>query len=48
MSWRLVLLGIVFLGDILVFVDLCRDELRDRRARHGAAGKIKITAAHSY
>jgi hypothetical protein len=35
----MILLSVVFLTDLLVFKDLCRDELRDQRARRGA-GRI--------
>jgi hypothetical protein len=34
--WRVVLLTIVFLVDIVVFVCLCRDEIRDWRVRRCA------------
>ncbi|HUC64744.1 MAG TPA: hypothetical protein VMA53_04900 [Stellaceae bacterium] len=31
--WRVALLGIVFAADLVVFISLCRDELRGWRAR---------------
>jgi hypothetical protein len=31
--WRAVLLGVVFAADVVVFIGLCRDELRDWRMR---------------
>jgi hypothetical protein len=31
--WRGLLLGAVFVADAVLFVDLAKDELRDRRAR---------------
>jgi hypothetical protein len=31
--WRAALLGVVFAADVLVFIGLCRDELRDWRIR---------------
>lgn len=31
--WRVALLGVVFAADLVVFIGLCRDELRDGRAR---------------
>jgi hypothetical protein len=31
--WRVALLGVVFGADLVVFIGLCRDELRDGRAR---------------
>jgi hypothetical protein len=30
--WRATLLGAVFVTDLVVFIDLCRQELRDWRA----------------
>jgi hypothetical protein len=34
--WRAALLGVVFAADVLVFIGLCRDELRDWRIRRQA------------
>ena len=31
--WRVALLGVVFAADLVVFIGLCRDELRDWRVR---------------
>jgi hypothetical protein len=31
--WRVALLGVVFAADLVVFLGLCRDELRDWRVR---------------
>jgi len=33
LDWRFALLSIVFLTDVIVFAQLCREELRDRQAR---------------
>ena len=33
MVWRVALLSVVFLTDIIVFIGLCRDEIRDWRGR---------------
>ncbi|HZB91623.1 MAG TPA: hypothetical protein VE397_09290 [Stellaceae bacterium] len=35
--WRVALLTVVFVTDIVVFVGLCREELRDWRAGRNAA-----------
>jgi hypothetical protein len=34
--WRVALLSVVFVTDLIVFIGLCREELRDWRGRHGA------------
>jgi hypothetical protein len=36
MVWRVVLLSVVFLTDLVVFIGLCREELRDWRGRRSA------------
>ena len=33
LDWRFALLSVVFLTDVIVFAQLCREELRDRQAR---------------
>ncbi|HUC68170.1 MAG TPA: hypothetical protein VMA53_22335 [Stellaceae bacterium] len=33
LDWRFAMLSVVFLTDAIVFAQLCREELRDRRAR---------------
>jgi hypothetical protein len=33
LDWRFAMLSIVFLTDVIVFAQLCREELRDRQAR---------------
>jgi membrane-anchored protein YejM (alkaline phosphatase superfamily) len=33
LDWRFASLSVVFLTDVIVFAQLCREELRDRRAR---------------
>ncbi len=33
MVWRVALLSVVFLTDIIVFIGLCREEIRDWRGR---------------
>jgi hypothetical protein len=33
LDWRFAMLSVVFLTDVIVFAQLCREELRDRRAR---------------
>lgn len=38
MLWRIALLSAVFLADAVVFIRLCREELRDQRLRPGARG----------
>ena len=37
--WRAVLLGVVFAADAVVFIGLCRDELRDWRVRRQPGDK---------
>jgi hypothetical protein len=37
MVWRVALLSVVFLTDLIVFIGLCREELRDWRSRRNAA-----------
>jgi hypothetical protein len=36
MVWRVALLSVVFLTDLVVFIGLCREELRDWRHRRSA------------
>jgi hypothetical protein len=36
MVWRVALLSVVFLTDLIVFIGLCREELRDWRRRRNA------------
>lgn len=33
LDWRFAMLSVVFLTDVIVFAQLCREELRHRRAR---------------
>ena len=33
MLWRVALMSVVFLADVVVFIGLCRDELREWRAQ---------------
>jgi hypothetical protein len=42
LEWRIALLSVVFLTDILVFMRLCRDELRDWRAHRGDTGRAFV------
>jgi hypothetical protein len=35
-AWQAIMLAVVFLADIIVFADLARAELRDRKTRTGA------------
>jgi len=45
MMWRLVLLALVFVADAVMFVRLCRDELRDRRVSRIRASDAASTFA---
>jgi hypothetical protein len=36
LEWRVAFLSVVFLTDVVVFIRLCREELRDWRAQRSA------------
>jgi hypothetical protein len=42
LEWRIALLSAVFLTDLVVFMRLCRDELRDWRAHRGDRGRAFV------
>jgi hypothetical protein len=44
LEWRVALLSVVFLTDVMVFMRLCRDELRDWRAHRGDRGRAFVLA----
>ena len=44
LEWRIALLSVVFLTDLVVFMRLCRDELRDWRAHRGDTGRAFVPA----
>lgn len=44
LEWRIVLLSVVFLTDLVVFMRLCRAELRDWRDQPGARGRGFVLA----
>jgi len=41
-EWRVALLSAVFLTDLVVFMRLCHDELRDWRAHRGDRGRAFV------
>jgi hypothetical protein len=41
MVWRVALLSVVFLTDIVVFIGLCREEIRDWRARRSVRPSLR-------
>jgi hypothetical protein len=41
MVWRVALLSVVFLTDIIVFIGLCREEIRDWRGRRSARPALR-------
>jgi hypothetical protein len=44
LEWRVALLSVVFLTDLVVFMRLCREELRDWRAHRGGRGHTFVLA----
>ena len=45
--WRVALIGAVFAIDLVVFIALCREELRDCRASRGTRGSALIGESES-
>jgi hypothetical protein len=45
--WRIALLGVVFAADLVVFLGLCRDELRDWRVRRQPRNDEGVSALPS-
>ncbi|HUJ99723.1 MAG TPA: hypothetical protein VLV85_15840 [Stellaceae bacterium] len=41
MVWRVALLSVVFLTDLIVFIGLCREELRDWRRRRNVTPTVR-------
>ncbi len=45
--WRVALLGVVFAADLVVFIGLCREELRDWGARRSLRASKPIAGGVS-